>query len=37
MKVTVCELPNNWTDSKEDQEKLKSHLASEKKRSAAVA
>ncbi len=30
MKVTVCELPNNWINSKEDQEKLHLHLESQK-------
>lgn len=30
MKVTVCELPNNWTTSQKDQEKLHHHLESEK-------
>ncbi len=30
MKVTVCELPNNWINSKSDQEKFLYHLESEK-------
>ncbi|KIX15292.1 carbon-nitrogen hydrolase family protein [Dethiosulfatarculus sandiegensis] len=30
MKVTVCELPNNWINSEPVQEKLKSHLNAEK-------
>ncbi len=30
MKVTVCELPNNWIRSKKEQEKLHRHLESEK-------
>jgi N-carbamoylputrescine amidase len=30
MRVTVCELPNNWIDNEKEQQKLKTHLDSEK-------